>query len=90
MRSAAVISAVATMLIMIMYSYTENSVSAETQATNPLVAEWTGPYGGVPPFDKVKIADFKPAIEEAMEEQLKEINAIANIRPTNAAAPHAE
>lgn len=80
MRSAAVISAVATMLIMIMYSYTENSVSAETQATNPLVAEWTGPYGGVPPFDKVKIADFKPAIEEAMEEQLKEIDAIANNR----------
>lgn len=80
MRSAAVISAVATMLIMIMYSYTENSVSAETQATNPLVAEWTGPYGGVPPFDKVKIADFKPAIEEAMDEQLKEIDAIANNR----------
>ncbi|MDQ2656144.1 MAG: hypothetical protein M3Y60_01895, partial [Bacteroidota bacterium] len=22
-------------------------------ADNPLVAEWSGPYGGVPPFDKV-------------------------------------
>ena len=26
--------------------------------TNPLLAEWTGNYGGVPAFDKVKVADF--------------------------------
>ncbi|MBW8881106.1 MAG: hypothetical protein JF615_06685, partial [Asticcacaulis sp.] len=25
-----------------------------------LTRPWTGPYGGVPPFDKVKIADFEP------------------------------
>src|SRR4051812_43648204 len=45
---------------------------------NPLLAPWTGPHGGVPPFDKVKVADFKPALEEGMAEQLKEIDAIAN------------
>lgn len=53
-------------------------------STNPLTADWTGPYGGIPPFDKVKIADFKPAMEIAMAENLKEIDAIANnkARPT--------
>jgi peptidyl-dipeptidase Dcp len=45
---------------------------------NPLVAQWSGPYGGVPPFDKVKVADFKPALEQAMDEQLREIDAIAD------------
>src|SRR5436309_5871989 len=47
------------------------------QAKNPLLEKWTGPYGGVPPFDKVKVADFKPALETAMTENLKEIDAIA-------------
>ena len=42
-----------------------------------LTAAWTGPYGGVPPFDKVKVADFAPAIEAAMAQELAEIDAIA-------------
>lgn len=54
-----------------------------TASTNPLLAPWTGPYGGVPAFDKVKIADFEPAFAEAMAMNLKEIDAIAN----NPAAP---
>ncbi|TZG29617.1 M3 family metallopeptidase [Sphingomonas montanisoli] len=54
-----------------------------TTAANPLLAEWTGPNGGVPAFDKAKVADFKPAIEAGIDSQLKEIDAIAN----NAAAP---
>ena len=41
---------------------------------NPLLAEWSGQYGGVPPFDKVTIDDFKPALEAAMAEQLAEID----------------
>jgi peptidyl-dipeptidase Dcp len=47
-------------------------------AENPLLAPWTGPYGGVPPFDKVKVEQFKPALEAAMAENLKEVEAIAN------------
>ncbi|WP_421933472.1 M3 family metallopeptidase [Phenylobacterium sp.] len=42
-----------------------------------LTTPWTGPYGGVPPFDKVKVADFAPAIEAAMAQELAEIDAIA-------------
>ena len=49
----------------------------------PLLAPWAGPYGGVPAFDKVKVADFAPALEAAMAEELKEVTAIAD----NPAAP---
>jgi peptidyl-dipeptidase Dcp len=45
---------------------------------NPLLQPWTGPYGGVPPFDKVRVADFKPALEAAMAESLVAVDRIAN------------
>ena len=45
--------------------------------SNPLIPKWTGPYGGVPPFDRVKVEHFKPAIEAAMAEHLEEIERIA-------------
>ncbi|WP_125722246.1 M3 family metallopeptidase [Flavobacterium ustbae] len=45
---------------------------------NPLLQEWSGPYGGVPDFAKYKISDFKPAIEIAIQEKLDEIDAVAN------------
>lgn len=51
--------------------------------SNPLLAEWTGPYGGVPPFDKVDIEYFKPGLEAGMTANEQEINAIVN----NTAAP---
>jgi peptidyl-dipeptidase Dcp len=51
--------------------------------SNPLLAEWVGPYGGVPPFDQIKIGHFKPALEAAMAENLAEVERIA----TDAAAP---
>ncbi|MEP6707406.1 MAG: M3 family metallopeptidase [Pyrinomonadaceae bacterium] len=44
---------------------------------NPLLAEWQGPYGGVPPFDRVQVAFFKPALEAAMAENLAEVDRIA-------------
>ena len=45
--------------------------------TNPLIPKWTGPYGGVPPFDQVKVEHFKPALETAMAEHLVEVERIA-------------
>jgi peptidyl-dipeptidase Dcp len=45
---------------------------------NILLAEWTGPYDGVPPFDKVTPALFPPAYEFAIAERRREIEAIAN------------
>lgn len=45
---------------------------------NPLLAEWTGPYGGIPPFDQVRIEHFKPALEAAMAQELSEVERIAS------------
>jgi peptidyl-dipeptidase Dcp len=45
---------------------------------NPLLAKWEGPYGGIPPFDRVQIPLFKPALEAAMAEELAETERIAN------------
>jgi len=46
-------------------------------AQNPLLRPWGGPYGGVPPFDQVRVEHFQPALEAAMAEQLAEVEAIA-------------
>jgi peptidyl-dipeptidase Dcp len=43
-----------------------------------LLAPWTGPYGGVPPFDQAKVADFQPALEAGMAQQLAEVDRIAS------------
>ncbi|WP_298263783.1 M3 family metallopeptidase [uncultured Lutibacter sp.] len=48
------------------------------QTQNVLLQEWTGPYGGVPAFDKMNIDDIKPALEKGMEENLQEIDDITS------------
>lgn len=45
---------------------------------NLLLQEWTGDYGGVPAFDKMKVGDMKAAILHGMELNLAEIDSIAN------------
>lgn len=62
-------------------SSVQNGNSSQAQSAplpNPLLLKWEGPYGGVPAFDKVQIALFKPALEAAMAEQLAEVDRIAN------------
>jgi peptidyl-dipeptidase Dcp len=51
--------------------------ASPVSADNPLLAPWTGPYGGVPAFDKVEVSQFQPALEAAMDEALVEIEKIA-------------
>ena len=43
-----------------------------------LLAEWTGPYGGVPAFDKMDLSTLKPSMEAGMAMSLEEIEKIAN------------
>lgn len=50
----------------------------EPMNENALLAEWTGPFQGVPAFDKMNVDDLQPAMETAMEMHLAEIDAIAN------------
>ncbi|MFQ3248498.1 MAG: peptidyl-dipeptidase Dcp [Glaciecola sp.] len=50
----------------------------EQMTDNVLLAEFKGPYNGVPAFDKMSLADLKPALEKGMELNLAEIDKIAN------------
>lgn len=81
---AAALLAIASISISFMDNDNVLAVSAENSySENPLLAEWTGPFSGVPPFDKVKVADFKPALETAMAARLADVDKIA----ANPAAP---
>lgn len=59
------------------------AAAASAAQENPLLRAWGGPYGGVPPFDLVRVEHFKPALEAGMAESLAEIERIAS----NPAAP---
>lgn len=45
-------------------------------SSNPLTAEWTGPHGGVPAWDKLDVEQFPAAFTEAMAELRGEMAAI--------------
>ena len=60
-------------------SSTAEAVPAPSQdGVAALLAPWPGPYGGVPPFDRFRPADLRPALEQAMAEGLREIDRIAD------------
>jgi peptidyl-dipeptidase Dcp len=44
---------------------------------NPLLQPWTGPHGGVPPFDQVKPNLFGPALGKSMDDLRSDIDKIA-------------
>ncbi len=49
-----------------------------TAATeNALLAPWTGPFAG-PPFAAITPADFRPAFDEALADNVREVAAVAN------------
>src|ERR1700755_1672801 len=50
--------------------------SSPMPAENPFLTESPLPYH-LPPFDKIKDDQFVPATEAGMQEQLKEVDAIA-------------
>jgi peptidyl-dipeptidase Dcp len=49
------------------------SSAATTTAPNPLTALWTGPYGGVPAWDRMEPELFPAAFEQAMAEMRAEV-----------------
>jgi peptidyl-dipeptidase Dcp len=78
MRKLALFAA-ATLMVAITLQASSQASSRKT-LDNPLLAKWGGPYGGVPAFDKVRVEDFKPALEAAMAEDLAEIDRIVKDR----------
>lgn len=64
-------------------SDTSQQDTGVTDQANVLLAEWSGPFGGVPAFDAMDLTQLKTALEQGMARNLAEIDAIAN----NPAAP---
>ena len=58
-------------------SQQEAKNAQNTVESNVLLAPFSGPYNGVPAFDKMSLSDIKPALEQAMATNLSEIDAIA-------------
>ncbi|HFS67217.1 MAG TPA: M3 family peptidase [Flavobacteriia bacterium] len=54
-----------------------NKKSMEMTSENPLLTKWDTPFG-VPPFDKIKNEDYLPAMQKAIKNHQKEIDAILN------------
>lgn len=64
------------LLVAIMTS--DDRVQSFQMQENPLLIDWQGEFGGLPPFDRVRVEHFKPALEKAMSNALREIEEIAN------------
>ena len=43
--------------------------------SNPFFEEWDTPYG-IPPYDRIKVSDYLPAIKEGIRQQQEAIDAI--------------
>ena len=56
-------------MVLTMTACTRNNTS------NPFLEDWTTPYG-IPPFDRIELSDYLPAIEAGIEQQSAEIEAI--------------
>ncbi len=50
---------------------------ASAQRENPLLVEWNTPYQ-TPPFDKIQVGDYEPALEFAIAEARAELDALVN------------
>jgi len=55
----------------------ESEQGSMTTAKNPLLIEWTTPYG-VPPFDLIEDEDYLQALRQGIAEQQMEIHAISD------------
>lgn len=71
-----IITAAATSLLMAAALTNPTDMNAQTRQ-NPFMVPYGTPYD-IPPFEKIQYEDYLPAIEKGIEQQRKEIEAIAN------------
>lgn len=55
-----------------------NTAAPVAVPNNILLANWSGPYAGVPPFDQVRPDLFPEALQFAIDEQAREVQAIVS------------
>ncbi|MEO0605832.1 MAG: M3 family metallopeptidase, partial [Myxococcota bacterium] len=70
-------SLVLVMVVAIGCTKTPEAVNLDVPPDNVLLQPWTGPYGGVPAFDRMNLDDLEPAFAFAMEQHLANLDAIA-------------
>lgn len=63
------------------YAYAQDTSAGQTTAAtvavdSPIISDWTGPYGGVPPWDKIAVNEFVPAFDHAIDAARAEIAAV--------------
>ncbi len=56
----------------------QNENAGQTFSDNVLLQPWAGPFGGLPPWSSVRIADFEPAFDHAIAATQAEYQAIAD------------
>ena len=59
-------------------SATAAAAAAPSPPVGALLDPWPGPDGGVPPFDRITLEQFRPALEQAMASTLSELDRIAH------------
>lgn len=65
-------------LLMISTAFVVSCNGTKQTTDNPFLNVYDTPFG-VPPFDKIKSAHFKPAYEEALRQHSAEVDSIANV-----------
>jgi peptidyl-dipeptidase Dcp len=65
------------LLVLVLAGCTMTASDGGPPEENSVLAEWTGPYGGVPAFDTVKLTDLESSLEQAMALHLAELDEIA-------------
>lgn len=63
-------------LIIISSGCNQPKEKTKTTTHNLLIEEWSGPFGGVPAFDKMNLKDIVPALEKGMKLHLEDIHKI--------------
>ncbi len=77
MRKAMIIMAVFSAIGALGGCANNDANSSDTATDNPFLAEWDTPFG-TPPFDKIEIAHYEPAIIEGMKQHDVEIASISD------------
>ncbi len=60
-----------------MQQQAQSDNTARSEAISVLTEPWSGPYGGIPPWDSIEPAAFGAAFDEAIARSKQEIQAIA-------------
>jgi peptidyl-dipeptidase Dcp len=78
-RTGKILASAAALLLsgVAMTAVANAKVMKTTEVSEPaLLKEWTGPYEGVPAWDKVKVAEFPAAFQAAMDDSKAEFEAM--------------